>query len=136
MIGIEPALDRFNMKNFQLKKTNLRPIAVFLIAFTLTAFTLSEFSSSGNKGQVYGQVDNSRVAQSSPSFQGKVETQNVHLADRIWTSLDQIKNVHPLVLAATQLLVVAGICIWLTDNKELELYLKIDFRPPKTDILN
>lgn len=52
-----------------------------------------------------------------------------------WGLLAELRKVHPLVLAAAQLLVVLGICLLLTDNQELEIYLKIDFRPPPTDIL-
>ncbi len=46
-----------------------------------------------------------------------------------------LRSIHPLTLAALQILIVLMICVLLTDNEELELYLKIDFRPPSVDIL-
>lgn len=47
-----------------------------------------------------------------------------------------IRSIHPVVIATGQVLAVVGLCLLMTDNRELELYLKIDFRPPKVDILN
>lgn len=49
--------------------------------------------------------------------------------------VESIKSIHPLVLATAMVLVVLGVCLLLTENRELELYLKIDFRPPEVDIL-
>ena len=48
----------------------------------------------------------------------------------------QIRLIHPLILAMGQILVVVGVCLLMTDNRELELYFRIEFDPPKTDILN
>lgn len=53
-----------------------------------------------------------------------------------WPLLATIKAIHPLALGALLLLLVLGVCFLMTDNAELELYLKIEFTPPKTDILN
>lgn len=52
-----------------------------------------------------------------------------------WTCLSSLKKVHPLVIACMQLLAIVGICVLLTDNRELELYFKVDFKVPRTDIL-
>lgn len=57
----------------------------------------------------------------------------VSIASRL---IQSIKKIHPLTLAALQVLLVLLVCFLLTDNQELELYLKIRFRPPRTDILN
>jgi hypothetical protein len=54
---------------------------------------------------------------------------------RLWSWVSNAKRIHPLVIAGMQLLVIIGVSILLTDNRELELYFKIDFNPPKTDIL-
>ena len=47
-----------------------------------------------------------------------------------------LRNVHPSIIAGLMLFLVLGACFLMTDEKEIELYLKIDYRPPKTDILN
>jgi len=47
-----------------------------------------------------------------------------------------IQTVHPIIIAGLMLFLVLGACFLMTDEKEIELYLKIDYRPPKTDILN
>lgn len=46
------------------------------------------------------------------------------------------QSVHPIIIAGLMLFLVLGACFLMTDEKEIELYLKIDYRPPKTDILN
>lgn len=47
-----------------------------------------------------------------------------------------LRSMHPVIIAGLLLFLVLGACFLMTDEKEIELYLKIDYRPPKTDILN
>lgn len=53
----------------------------------------------------------------------------------VWPVLDLVKALHPIAIAALMLLSVLGVCFLMTDNSELELYFKIEFSPPKTEIL-
>lgn len=52
------------------------------------------------------------------------------------SAFNALRTVHPIIIAGLLLFFVLGACFLMTDEKEIELYLKIDFRPPKTDILN
>jgi len=51
-------------------------------------------------------------------------------------AFQSLQSVHPIIIAGLMLFLVLGACFLLTDEQEIELYLKIDYRPPKTDILN
>ena len=80
-------------------------------------------------------IASSHLTKPTPSRVAEIEPESASLAD-LWGMIKGLKRVHPLLIAATQLILVLGICLLLTDNRELEKYLKIDLRPPRTDILN
>lgn len=98
-----------------------RCIAVLIVFLLPTSVCLAD----GNTNLQFSEIEHwsaSEVRQTNPfSFN---------------SAFNALRTVHPIIIAGLLLFLVLGACFLMTDEKEIELYLKIDFRPPKTDILN
>lgn len=107
--------------------SKLLPIILVLLVACQTA---RSFGETGHKGTVQrtlkGDTENSEKITGQPGHTGSWG---------LWKWMSCVKKMHPLVIAGMQILAIIGVCVLLTDNRELELYFKVDFKVPRTDIL-